>query len=347
MSDQKNQKYGTKEFYEERVGEHFAKLREHIDDTGFVLFFLAKKSAGKGTYSKILQNITDGKIMHLSVGDLVRASEKRALDPEQREEFVNELREFYKGSDDIDDVVDKFIKEASDLSALLPTEMVMALIEKAVKDNQGKALVIDGFPRSLDQVEIAMRMQDDFEKKGLPSAFVELDCPDDVLVQRQLHRVVCPECQTPRNVKVLLTEQIEYDEDSGEYHLICDNKECDNVRMKKKYANVTADDIDKIKAVQDQVKELIHHVREKAAHCHIKVSNHVHVDDAGNHDPDDFTLEASFDWDPESKKVIKNFKPWIIKDDEGREAYSRWPDPVVAELVKALSEWLDLKKQSK
>ncbi len=347
MSEQKNQKYGTKEFYEERIGEHFSRFHQHIDDSGFVLFFLAKKSAGKGTYSKILHNVTDGKVIHLSVGDLVRAAEKRALDPEQRQGFVDELREYYKGSDSIDDVVEKFVKEASDLSALLPTEMVMALIEKAVQDNQGKALIIDGFPRSLDQVNIAMKMQEDFEAKGLPSAFVEIDCPDDVLVQRQLHRVVCPECQTPRNVKVLLTEDIERDEDTGEYHLICDNKDCSRIRMKKKYANPTADDIEKIKSVQDQVKELIQHVREKAAHCHLVVSNQVLVKDADKHDPDDFTLEAEFDWDPESKQVIKNFKPWTVKDDEGNDAYSRWPDPVVADMIKVLTEWLDVKKKTK
>lgn len=343
-----NNKYGTKQFYEERVGEHFAKLQSVLDGHGFVLFFLAKKNAGKGTYSKILQNITDGKIIHIGVGDLVRAAEKRALDDGERAGLIEDLKKYYKGDGAVEDVVQKIVDEASDLSSLLPTEVVMALIEKAVEDNKGKAVIIDGFPRSLDQVDIALRMQSDFEQQGLPTAFVEIDCPDDVLHQRQLYRVVCPQCQTPRNLKVLVTEDVEYDEETGDFHLVCDDEKCSKVRMVKKYQVKEGEseyDIETFKKDQQSTKDILAKVRDVAAHCHLVVNNHIPVSEAESHDPEDFTLEAEFDWDPEAKKVVKNFKPWVVNDDTGEKVYSRYPDPVVADLVKELSVWLDKNKK--
>ena len=98
----KNSKYGTKEFYEERVPEHFKRFHEHLDSNPFVLFFLAKKNAGKGTYAKILNKISDGKIVHLGVGDLVRAAEKRVLDEKERPGVINDLKKYYENIKDIE-----------------------------------------------------------------------------------------------------------------------------------------------------------------------------------------------------------------------------------------------------
>jgi len=349
MSDQKQDStYGTKAFYEKRVPEHFSRFHEHLDNNPFVLFFLAKKNAGKGTYSKILNKVSDGKVVHLGVGDLVRAAEKRALDENERQSLIDDLKVYYKGEIPIEEVVEKFVEEAGDLSALLPTEMVMALIEKEVEYNKNKAIIIDGFPRSLDQINIANRMQDDFEAKGKPSAFVEIDCPDDVLLQRQMYRVTCPECQTPRNTKVLATENVGYDQGEEEFYLVCDNDTCDNIRMKPKYGKVGGEyTIETFKKDQQQTKDLLQKVHEDHPHRHIRVHNHISVSEVGNHDEADFTLETDYEFDSETKQVTKRFKPWVIKDDDGIDVLSRWPDPVVADLMKELTEWLDKSLENK
>ncbi|MCL5795087.1 MAG: nucleoside monophosphate kinase [Patescibacteria group bacterium] len=240
-------------------------------------------------------------------------------------------------------MIDVFVKEAKDTSTLLPTEVVMALIEKAVKDNQGKSVIIDGFPRSKEQVAMALRMQKDFEAKKVPSVFVEINCPEEILIRRYIDRRVCPICQTPRNIKLLLTKEIEFDEKSGEFHLICERPECKRARFIQKQGD--QDGIGKVKERQKKVQEMIDEIKKQTPHLHIAVHNAVALEEAHKHDMADFTEEAELFWDKDKKEVVKKFKPMVAIDEHGRKVHSRWPEPVVVEMVDKLVTWLDLKNK--
>jgi len=331
------------DYFKRKLGNKLDKFIEQVDQGEFVLFFLAKKQAGKGTYSKLLQDLSKNKIVHISIGDLVREAERRAKDPEDRKELVADLKDFYKGGEDLEKVADTFANQSVE-SKLLPTEMIMALIENAVKDNQGRPVIIDGFPRALDQVALSLQMREDFEKKGLPAAFVEIDCPDEVLEQRYIHRRSCPACQTPRNIKLLLTEDIEYDKEKDEFHLICDHPTCSGKQVKMVQKQGDDQGIEAIAEKQKIVTEIMKEIKEKSGDSHITVYNSVPIVQVTEEDMEDFTDEAELRWDPEQEHVVRTFKPMKVKNDQGEEAYSRWPEAVVVEMVDKLTGWLDKQK---
>lgn len=341
----KTQKERREEFFQKRVGKKLKSLRDYLGKKEFVAFFLAKKQAGKGTYSKILTELMGDRIVHVAVGDLVRDAEKKVKNKKDRTKFVKNLIKFYKGKETLDKICEEFVNQSKS-TKLLPTEMVMALVEQAVSNLKGKAVIIDGFPRSVAQVAMATKMQEDFEVRGLPSLFVEVNCPEEVLQARNVHRRICPICQEPKNIKLLLTDKIEYDEKNNEFHLICNRPECKGAKMaSKQWADAG---MKKLKHLQLEMDEILKEVREKKPHAHIVIHNSIPVNEAKeSHNMTDFTEEAELSWDPTRKEVIKKFMPMIIKDDQGRDAYSRWPEPVVVELIDKLTEWLYKQEKKK
>lgn len=327
------------DFFHKRVGPKLGGLNKLIDEKPVIIFFLAKKNAGKGTYAKLLNDITDNRFVHLSVGDLVRAAQKQLSAPEGKKAFIDNLSKFYLGKEPLEEMIENFLASVGETSNLLPTPAIIALIEFEISKHQGKSIIIDGFPRSHEQVELAFQMQDDFQKSDYSSAFVELNCTDEVLLVRQLYRKVCPRCQTPKNTKVLLTEKIDYDKATDEFHLVCDRPECGGVRMIAKQGD--AEGPEKIRARQQEMAKLFEIIQSKRPHAYFGVNNHVLVSEAHKHEQEDFTKIAGLQWDPVTKQVKKEFRVWVTKDEQGKDVYSRWPEPVVAELVSELHNWLE------
>lgn len=343
MDKQKND--NKNDFFEKRIGDKLKKLREYLGKNNFVVFFLAKKQAGKGTYAKFLGDLTDGKIIHISVGDLVRDAAVRAQDSVKRQDLIDDLKKYYKGKEKLDKVLEIFIEGSKSTAQLLPTEVIMALIEQKISENQGKSIIVDGFPRSREQVTLALKMQADFEKKGTPSAFMEINCPEDVLLRRYVDRRVCPICKTPRNIKLLLTKEIEYDEKTGEFHLICERPECNKARFVAKQGD--QDGLEQVKERQREVQAMVDKVKNEAPHLHIVVHNSIPLKEAHKHDSTDFTEEAELIWDTQKREVIRKFKPMVAINDEGEKVYSRWPEPVVVDMVDQLADWLESRPDRK
>ncbi len=80
-----NDPAGRKEYFEAKAGEDIAKLREYFKESTFIAYFLGKKNAGKGTYTKLMAEIFGAdKIGHISVGDVVRATYKDISDETKR-----------------------------------------------------------------------------------------------------------------------------------------------------------------------------------------------------------------------------------------------------------------------
>ncbi len=329
----------VKKLFRERLGEKFEKFVKFSGEKNFVAFFLAKKNAGKGTYSHILMDLTDGKIEHISVGDLYRDAVRMSEDHEGKKELEQIFANYYHGKETPHALISML--QGHEFKKSLPTDLVLSLLENAIAQKEGKSVIVDGFPRTLDQVEIAMQMKNDFEAKGRPALFVEINCPDSVLTERTAHRRTCPKCGEPRNVKLLLTEQVEYDESTGEFYLICDKASCGGARMVAKQGDDKG-----ASEVQERNKimvELMKEVRDKAKEHHLVVRNAVPVEEAhrNGHDMDDFTTAAELSYNKGSKKVERKHSHWKIQDDEGKESYSRWPEAVVVEMIEKLSEWID------
>ncbi|KAJ1496829.1 bifunctional uridylate/adenylate kinase, partial [Coelomomyces lativittatus] len=113
--------------------------------------------AGKGTQCSKLVQAYD--FVHLSAGDLLREERNR---PDSK---VGEL-------------INDYIKEG----LIVPKEITIELLRKAMFESRKSRFLIDGFPRKIDQAEA-------FEATVAPSNFIlYLSCEEEVMEQRLLKR---------------------------------------------------------------------------------------------------------------------------------------------------------------
>lgn len=118
--------------------------------------------SGKGTYASRLTNILG--IPHISTGDMVR-EEIRA----QTE-------------------IGRKIKEYSDRGELVPDEIIInLLVERLKKPDAQKGFILDGFPRTIKQAEALERISE-------IDVVINLNVPDEIIVQRLSNRLVCKKC---------------------------------------------------------------------------------------------------------------------------------------------------------
>ncbi|KAL3701058.1 hypothetical protein R1sor_019080 [Riccia sorocarpa] len=121
-----------------------------------VVFVLGGPGCGKGTQCERI--VKEFGFVHLSAGDLLRLEVKKASPLGKK--------------------CDALMKEGK----LVPVEITLGLIEKAMKASGKKLFLIDGFPRAIDQAKA-------FEAKICrPDKVLFLECPKEVMQQRLLKR---------------------------------------------------------------------------------------------------------------------------------------------------------------
>jgi adenylate kinase family enzyme len=324
---------GRKEYFEAKAGEEIGKLKEYFKNNSFVAYLLAKKSAGKGTYTKLLAEIFGADVIeHISIGDMVRAAHTEAGN--DRSAFTESLRHFYRGYMSLEDAVDTLVGKSQD--KLLPTEFILALTKRKIHELPKKTLFLDGFPRDIDQISYALFFRDLIDYREDPDVFIAIDVPESVIDERMKFRVICPVCQTPRNIKLLTTRDVEYDADANTFYLLCDDH---HKRMIVKEGDTEGIAPIKGRLTKDGV------LIEKLFSLHgipkILVRNALPV--AVAHDyADDYELTPAYSYTVEGGKVVTHESPWIIKDDEGVEVYSLIAPAVAVALLKQLPAALGL-----
>src|SRR3989344_3293038 len=218
------------EYFEYKAGEEIKKLREYFKNNTFVAYFLGKKSSGKGTYSKMFAEVIDkDKIAHFSIGDMIRELDGDLKDAEKRRELVEFLKKNYRGFLPLEDIIKSL--EVRSTKVLLPSALILALAKKEIEKLGRKTIFIDGFPRDLDQMSYSLYFKDLINYRNDPDIFVLIDLPTTVIDERVKFRVICPLCQTSRNLKLLPTKNVEYNKKTGKFYLICDNSACKGSRM--------------------------------------------------------------------------------------------------------------------
>jgi UMP-CMP kinase family protein len=121
-----------------------------------IIFVLGGPGSGKGTQcAKLVEKFG---FQHVSAGDLLRAE--------------------VKSGSEIGKMCETMMKEGK----IVPMEVTIGLLRKSMETCTGDYLLIDGFPRKLDQGQA-------FEKDVKPcSAVLFFDCPEEVMQERLLER---------------------------------------------------------------------------------------------------------------------------------------------------------------
>lgn len=120
-------------------------------------------ATGKGTRSDILSK--ELKIPHISTGDLLRQAslnDKKMADALSRGELIS------------DDVITKLLDERISM------------------DDCKKGFILDGYPRTIAQIELLNKL---LEEKGRKiTKVIELTAPEELVFKRILERKKCEEC---------------------------------------------------------------------------------------------------------------------------------------------------------
>jgi len=335
LSDPKERKF----YFQAKTGKEIRKLRNYLKKGNtFIAYLLGKKNSGKGTYARLfMEAVDDTRVASISIGDLVRKTHQEIKNKEKRKELINWLSQNYRGYIPVKDSVKALLERST--GSLLPTEFILALVKKEIRAMKRNALFIDGFPRELDQISYSLFFRDLVDYRADPDIFVLIDVPESVINERIKWRVICPLCQTSKNLKLYLSKNIEYDKRSKKFYFICDNPKCQTVKMGPKEGDKLG-----IKPIKKRLKldeKLINQALSLHGIPKVLLRNTIPAKEAKKFIDDyEITPEYSHKWDSKSKKVKTIEKPWVVRDDEGVLSYSLLPAPVAASLIKQIADIL-------
>jgi len=329
---------GREEYFQVKAGDEISRLRNYLKENTFVVYLLGKKNSGKGTYAKMFKEIIDkDKIEHFSVGDAVRELDAIVRDKDKRKELEAFLAKNYRGYMPLSEIMAAL--ESRSTTVLLPSELILALLKMKLATAGKKALFIDGFPRSMDQVSYSLFFRDLIGYRDDPDVFAMIDIPEAVIDERIKYRAVCPKCQTSRNVKLLPTKKVGFDEKENKFYLFCDNSQCTSERMTGKEGDEQG-----IEPIRDRLtvdEELIKKAFTLYGVPKVLLRNSVPVAVAKEF-VDDYEITPEYYYQKDGNEIKILEKPWQVSDDEGVASYSLLAAPVVLALIKQLVEALDI-----
>ena len=324
-----------KEYFAVKAGSEIEKLKKYLENNTFVAFLIGKKNSGKGTYSKLFAEVVgEEHISHLSVGDVVRDVHKSVSIEEEKTKLIAFLENNYRGFMKLEDALQSFLGKSQ--SQLIPSEFILALIKYEISKRPKRAIFIDGFPRALDQINYSLFLKELIGYRDDPDFFIFIDVPESVIEARIKSRRICPKCQTSRNLALLPTRYIEYDETSKGFYLLCDNPNCEKTRMIPKEGDeLGLEPIRERLEIDDKVfKQLL----ELEGVKKIYLKNSLPADKALEY-VDDYEITPSYryEYDKADGQVKIIEKPWVINDDSGIASHSLLSAPVALSLIKQLS----------
>lgn len=322
------------EYFEYKCGPEIKKLREFLKGNTFIAYLMGKKSSGKGTYSKMFAEVVaPDKIAHFSIGDMIRSLDEVIKNPKTRSETEEFLRKNYRGFLPLEKIMQSWDNRST--KTLLPTELILALAKREIEKLGRKAIFIDGFPRDVDQVSYSLFFRELINYRDDPDVFVLIDVPTNVIDERVKFRVICPLCNTSRNLKLLATKNVEYDKKDNKFHLVCDNSNCKGARMVTKEGDEQG--IGPIRERLEKDEMLIKQAYNLQGIPKILLRNSIPADKTKEYADDyEVTPEFVYTFNEKENKVITSEKPWEVKDDEGVVSNSLMPPPVVVSLIKQL-----------
>lgn len=327
------------EYFKLKAGPEIEKIKKHIaEGYTFIAYLMGKKSSGKGTFAKMFaETIGSESVDHFSIGDMIRTVDKELQSEDSKKALIDFLKINYRGWLKIEDIM-KMLNERS-TKTLLPTDLILTLVKREIEKREKKVIFIDGFPRDMDQISYSLFFRDLIGYRDDPDLFILIDVPNDVINERIKFRRICPKCKTSRNLKLLPTSKIKYE--NGNFTLLCDNPECDEIEMVGKEGDELG--IEPIRTRLETDEKLIKQAFSLYGIPKILLRNAIPVEAAKDLvDNYEVTPEFHYRWNESEKRVEVDELLWTFKDKEGNDFYSLMPPPVVVSLIHQMVEVLDL-----
>ena len=140
------------------------------------LIFLGPPGAGKGTQATGVSSHL--RVPHISTGDMFRSAIKNQT-PTGLE-----------------------AKRYMDAGQLVPDSVVIAMVkERLAMPDCENGYLLDGFPRTVEQAEA-------LEKIAAPDAVIDIEVPDEKLLDRLTGRRVCTKCSGTFHISKLADEKL-------------------------------------------------------------------------------------------------------------------------------------------
>jgi adenylate kinase len=130
------------------------------------LVLLGPPGSGKGTQAVTLAD--EMNVPHIATGDLFRA------------EMAAET--------ELGKLADDYISHGN----LVPDEVVNEMMRVRLACADCDSFVLDGYPRTLQQAEALHQILEDLERPICVA--VDIEVPDEAIVERAVGRLVCPDC---------------------------------------------------------------------------------------------------------------------------------------------------------
>ncbi len=337
-----NHPSGRQEYFKAKAGPEIEKLKAYLAEKSFVAFLLGKKNSGKGTYTKLFMEAVGAEhVAHISVGDLVRDAHTIFETGAGRDELVAFLEKEYRGFHGVEMVEDIIL--GKNQATLLSSELILALIKYEISKRPKQAIFVDGFPRAFDQIGYSLFMKEIIGYRNDPDFFVFISVPNAIIDERIKYRVICPVCKTPRNMKLLATRDVGYDEELDQFFLRCDNSNCSaqGTRMVGKEGDELG--IEPIRERIETDNQIFKQLLQLKGVPQVYLRNSVPVDQAATSvDEYELTPEYHYQRNPETGEIKTLEKPWTVKDDAGVESYSLMPSAVALSLIKQVATTLGL-----
>ncbi len=326
------------EYFKLKCGPEVEKLKEYLKDNTFIAYLLGKKNSGKGTYSKMFAEVVGAdKIEHLSVGDMVRGVDLEMQDPEKKKELIEFLEKNYRGFYALEDIIKSL--EGRDTKKLLPDEIILVLVKREIAKRKGKVILLDGFPRNLDQVGFSLFFRDLVDYRDDPDVFILIDVPMNIINERIKWRRICPKCNASRSLKLLPTSKIGYEEESKEFYLVCDDAGCNGGKMVSKEGDEKGIEPIKERLLMDE--EILKKAYSMYGVPKVLLRNAIPVDVARDY-VDEYEMTPGYSYSYENGEVKTVESPWVVDDDEGVACVSLQAAPVVVSMIKQLVDALKI-----
>ncbi len=141
---------------------------------GLRIVMLGAPGAGKGTQAvRIAQRL---QVPHISTGDIFRAHLKEGTE------------------------IGREVQQYLDAGRLVPDELTCTIVADRLQDPDCRnGYVLDGFPRSLPQAEALTKLLE--ERGGRIDMAININVPDEEIVERLTARRSCSECGKIFNMK--------------------------------------------------------------------------------------------------------------------------------------------------